>query len=76
MDAVRAYTTLDPHTHEHLRALVTAFQEAGTRGVTVARVGSTFVDPPVYEAAQRALRRHEEFLLTEINHRTTKERLP
>jgi citrate lyase subunit beta/citryl-CoA lyase len=67
-DAARAYTSLDRSTHQRLAALVTAFQEARRHGASVTRVGNTFVDPPVYEAAQRAMRRHETFLQPTADH--------
>lgn len=61
IEAARAYTQLDPATHRQLTARVAAFEGAVARGKSVARVGDDFVDGPVYQAARRALRRHDGF---------------
>jgi len=65
-EAARAYTQLDPATHRRLTARVAAFEEAVARGESVARVVNDFVDQPVYQAARRALRRHEDFSATVV----------
>lgn len=60
--AASAYTGLSPDEEVRLHALIEGFVAAQQKGLAVAQVAGTFVDPPVYLRAVSAVQRHSAYV--------------